>query len=248
MGWASGASSARDIGPAWAAASEAPVVRGAIEPPTLAREVDLPSLLASGGREVLLEIKKELDGPATGFGARLRAMLVGKSPEMARVLTARLSSLTYSDRYIFNPIAVRLVTELLGGFVETDTKVKVITLAARPDGRTRPGRWIYTDWADLGTRAQVLGQMLAEIAPRAVLDLQNRLGHRRRLDFQTERGAGTIFFDQGVGSWEAAGVAFDHLAPATEQIKALREPLTIVNKPEGTFVAVRLAWISTAYN
>jgi len=239
--WASTAESAHEIGLAWAAASEAPLVRGPIEKPTFGTKVDFSRLLISGGREALLEIRRELDGPATGFGARLRAMLVNRSPELERVLSAKFLSLWYSDRYLFSPLAVRLVTELVSGFADKAAQVKVTTLAARPDGRSRPGHWIYTDWPDLGTRSQVLAQMLADIAPGSVVDLQKRVAHRRRLDFVTERGSGTLFFDQGVGSWTTATrTDFDHFAPMTEQIDKLRKPLAITNGPEGTFVGVQL--------
>jgi len=150
--WSSGAATAREIGLSWAATSEAPVVRGKILRPTFGPGVDLASLIASGRREALLEIERELDGPATGFGTRLRSLLTAKSPELGRLLSAKVLSLTYSDRYLFSPLVVRLATELVAGFADTETEVKVITLSVRPDGRARPGRWIYTDWPDFGLR------------------------------------------------------------------------------------------------
>ncbi|WP_119271988.1 Zn-binding domain-containing protein [Taklimakanibacter deserti] len=240
-GWSSSSKSAREIGIAWAAASDAPVVRGKIEQPTFGPVVDLASLLTSLGGEALLEIENELDGPTTSFGSRLLSMLIGKSPELDHVLSAKFLSLSYSDRYIFSPLAVRLVTELIAGFANMDTEVTIITLSGRPDGRPRSGRWLHTDWPDLGIRSFVLEQMLAAVAPRSSVDLRNRLGHRRKLDFRTERGAGTIFFDQGVGSWSTPNrVEFDHYAPVGSQIYALNQPLKITNGPEGTFVAVRI--------
>ena len=61
------------------------------------------------------------------------------------------------------------------------------------------------------------------------------------MEFRTKEGAGTIFFDQGLGSWSATTrVEFDHSAPIFEQIDALRKPLAVANGPEGTFVALRL--------
>lgn len=239
--WASAADAASDIGPGWAAASEAPVVFGPISAPVFGPEVDFAPLLATGGREALLEIGSELDGPATGFGARFKALLAGRSPELDRVLSAPFLSITYADRYLFSPLTVRLISELVAGLADENTAVRIRTLAGRPDGRARGGKLIQSDWTDLSMRALVLGQFLAESAPRSVVDLKTRLGHRRRLDFVTERGAGTIFFDQGIGSWLASGrVEFDHLASADAQIKTLGKPFAVMNGPEGTFVAVRL--------
>lgn len=240
--WVSTAQSAREIGAGWAAASEAPVVSGPVAQPAFGAEVDFAALLGTAAREALVEIGSELDGPATSFGARLKDLLSARSPELARVLSAPFVSINYADRYLFSPLTVRLVTELVAGLATENTTVKVTTLAGRPDGRTRGGRLVHSDWTDLSSRSLVLGQMLAKVAPKSVVDLQIRMGHRRRLDFVTERGSGTIFFDQGVGSWQASSrIEFDHLASAHEQIEALEEPFAIVNGPEGTFVGVRLA-------
>lgn len=241
VAWATTAESAREIDTGWAAASEAPVVRGSVGLPAEGAEVDFDRLLAIGGREALVEIGAEVDGPATGFGARLRAALVAHSSELGDVLKGRFVSLSYSDRYLFSPLAVRLVTELVAGFVNAETSVTITTLSARTTGRAHASRVMSADWADLGERALLLQQLLAEVAPRSVVDLKQRMGHRRRLEFVTDRGSGTIFFDQGVGSWKTDGrVSFDHLGEIGEQLAALKEPFVIKNDPEGTYLAVRL--------
>ncbi|MDX8541538.1 DEAD/DEAH box helicase [Mesorhizobium abyssinicae] len=239
--WASAAGSAKEVGEGWAAASEAPVVRGLVPSVSEGAEVDLESLLVTAQREALVEIGSELDGSAAGFGARLKSALTSHSPDLAQVLEGRLLSLKYSDRYLFSPLAVRLVTELMGGFGARDADVTITTLNARTTGQARDSRLIQSDWSDLGDRATLLRQMLAEVAPRSMVDLMHRMGHRRRLDFVTDRGSGTVFFDQGVGSWKAVGrIPFDHLADLTRQLRALKAPFDIKNDIEGTYLAVRL--------
>ena len=241
LAWTSAAKGAREIGDRWAAASEAPVVRGPIEAPAVGAVLDLETLLRSNAHEALVEIGPELDGPATGFGIRLRAALSKHSPELGRILEGRLLSLSYSDRYLFSPLTVRLVAELVAGFGATDANVSVTTLNARTTGRPHDGRSLHSDWSDQGIRAWVLRQVLAEIAPKSVVNLQHQMGHRRRLEFVTERGSGTVYFDQGVGSWKLQGrVPFDHLADAGQQIAALQSPFAIRNDVEGTYLAVRL--------
>jgi hypothetical protein len=241
VAWATAAEGAREIGVGWAAASEAPVVRGLVDLPAAGTEVDFGHLLATGGREALVEIGADVDGAATGFGARLRAALTAHSSELGAVLKGRFISLSYSDRYLFSPLAVRLVTELIAGFADSETSVTITTLSARTTGRAHPARVMNADWADLEERALLLRQLLAEVAPRSTVDLKQRMGHRRRLDFVTDRGSGTIFFDQGVGSWKTDGrVGFDHLIDKAEQLAALKQPFAIKNDPEGTYVAVRI--------
>jgi ATP-dependent helicase YprA (DUF1998 family) len=239
--WGSAAQEARAIGRTWAAASDNPVVRGRVSLTADGDIVDVKALLDTDGREALIDIGAELDGPASGFGTRLRGIVEDRSAEVKRVLGGKLISLTYADRYLFSPLTVRLVTELIASFDTTDAEVVVKTLNARTTGRAHDGRLMQSDWADLGVRSLLLAQLLTENAPRSVVELEHRMGHRRRLDFVTDRGAGTIYFDQGVGSWKVDGrVPYDHLADTTSQLQALKSIFAVQNSADGTYVAVRL--------
>jgi hypothetical protein len=190
---------------------------------------------------VLIEIGNELDGAVEGFGARLKSLIARRSADFAHVLSGRPISLQYSDRYLFSPLAVRLVSELVDGFGMRDGEVTVTTLGARTTGHARDARLIQSDWSDLGDRATLMRQLLAEVAPKSAVQLVHRMGHRRRLDFTTDRGSITIFFDQGVGSWKVSGrVPFDHLADSNRQLGALKAPFDIKNDAEGTYLAARL--------
>jgi ATP-dependent helicase YprA (DUF1998 family) len=239
--WASSAESASEIGPGWAAASQAPLVKGPWLAPVGARRLELTELLATGGRESLIEIGAELDGVAGGFGQRLKALVAAHSPELADVFSAPLRALSYSDRYLFSPLSVRLLVELVGAFADENTEVRIRTLAAKNDFRPRPGSWVHTDWPDPLDRKLVLEQMLLDVSPKSSVAFEQRLGHRRRLEFAGRRGSGVIFFDQGVGSWSSARrTPFDHRAPIDVQIKALRQPFDVANSGDGTYLAIRL--------
>ncbi len=240
--WDSTAASAAELGETWATASEAPVVRGPVAKPPQGTALDLSDLLASpGGREVLIEIGNELDGAVKGFGARLKSLIARHSSDFAHVLGGRPLSLQYSDRYLFSPLTVRLVSELVDGFDMRNGEVTVTTLGARTTGQARDARLIQSDWSDLGDRATLMRQLLAEVAPNSTVQLVHRMGHRRRLDFATDRGSITIFFDQGVGSWRVVGrVPFDHLVDTSRQLRALKGPFDIRNDAEGTYLAARL--------
>jgi len=241
MAWTSAAEVARRIGDRWAAASEAPVVRGPVAAPPEGNALDFETLLRSDASEALVEIGSELDGPATGFGTRLRAFLSSRSPELGRILGGRMLSLNYSDRYLFSPLSARLVVELVAGFGAADADVTVTTLNARPTGRPHDGRSLHSDWSDQGIRASVLRQVFSETAPKSVIDLQHQMGHRRKMEFVTDRGSGTLYFDQGVGSWKLQSrVPFDHMADTGRQVTALQSPFEIRNDVEGTYLAVRL--------
>jgi hypothetical protein len=151
-------------------------------------------------------------------------------------------SFDYSDRYLFNPLTARLVAELVAAFCDRDSEVIVRTLAARRDrGQPREGSLLHDDWTDLDTRTRVLELLLTEIAPAARVLPSQATAHRRRLDFRTGTRSGSIFLDQGVGSWRVRGhILFDHRANVAAQIAAVKRPFSIANSPDGTFAGVRL--------
>jgi hypothetical protein len=82
--------------------------------------------------------------------------------------------------------------------------------------------------------------MLTEVAPLAQVEGVPSAAHRRRLDFRTSDGSGTIYFDQGVGSWRVSNISFDHSAPMPDQVRALKQSFSIANISDGTFIAVRM--------
>jgi DEAD/DEAH box helicase domain-containing protein len=231
------------IGASWASTSAAPVVHGALEQerePLMA--IDSRSLLVERVRETIFELDVELDGPANGFGQRLKSLMKSRNDTLATVFSEPCIELRYSDRYLFSPLVARLVTELFAGFADTNTALFVDTLIQRRDNRRpRIGKTLKDDWPDMSDRNTVFHHLLARVAPTAKLVLHHDVPHRRRLDFRTPKGSGTIFFDQGVGSWRTAGdVPFDPLAPTADQFRAIDVPFIVENGPNGTFFASRL--------
>ncbi|WP_189347414.1 MULTISPECIES: DEAD/DEAH box helicase [unclassified Mesorhizobium] len=238
--WASSSASAKAVGIGWGSVSDAPVVRGATALAAPRERLDVSALLSAGGSEAIFEIADELDGPAAGFGARLRALLRARSTELAQVFSAPCLEIRYSDKYLFNPLSIRLLTEVVAAFSDYDTNVKVQTLAAKTGGGARTGPWLHRDWADLVTRTAVMEQSLVEVVPKVQVSQVQSAPHRRRLEFRTPRGSGTIFFDQGMGSWRVTDEHHDHASSISEQVTSLKRPFSVLNGLDGTFLAVRL--------
>lgn len=240
--WASAREEATQIGQAWAAVSLAPIVRGSSPAHPLAgRVIDSESLLRERVREAVFEIGSDLDGPAAGFGSRFREFLRAANPDIAEALGDPCTELTYTDRYLFSPLTVRLVGELLAGLADSSARIKVRTLAVRPGGEAKGGKKIDKDWRTIADRDLTLHAILGGISPRASLETSHNAPHRRRLDFRAASASGTIFFDQGVGSWRTArDTPFDFATAPSDQINQARQMFEVVNNPHGTFVAVRL--------
>lgn len=242
-GWGSLSRDAYRIGAGWASTSDAPVVRGTFErAPAASPSIDSRALLVERNRETVFEIDGELDGAADGFGLRLKSLLAARDETLAAILSEPCIEMRYSDRYLFSPLVVRLATELFAGFCDANTSLIVDTLAQRRDHRRpRPGRTLKEDWADVSDRNVVFQHLLGRISTGASLVLHQQVPHRRRLDFRTPRGAGTIFFDQGVGSWMTSGkVDFDQGMAIADQMRAVLSPFTIENGSHGTFFACRV--------
>lgn len=231
------------IGPSWASTSDAPVVRGTFE---RAREllpaIDSNKLLVERVSETIFDVSAELNGLATGFGLRLKALIADRNDTLAAILSEPCIELRYSDRYLFSPLVARLVTELVAGFCDKSTAIFIDTLMQPRDNRRRHvGKKLQDDWPDVADRNIILQHLLASVSPTAKLVLHQAVPHRRRLDFRTSKGAGTIFFDQGVGSWTTTvPVAFNPITTISDQLRAIQAPFAVENGPSGTLFACRI--------
>ena len=220
-------------------AAVTPVVRGRIDLPAFDATIEPGSLLIEGVREMVFDIADELDGHVAGFGERLKSLVCSGSSELERVLCAPCVSLTYKDKYVSSPLAARLVTEIVRAFASPDTRVDVVTLSRRQN-RPKGGIGLPADWKDFAVRDLVLQQALASVSPLARVRTQEQVQHRRELRIVTTAGAGSLFFDQGVGSWRVEPTVFDHDAPSHDQVAELSRPFSVANGPQGTFLAVKL--------
>lgn len=242
LAWKSTALLAGAIGMGWGGTTEAPVVYG---PTTIRPEesqvIDVASLLNERIRETIFEVGPELDGPAAGFGARLKEMLVARNAALADVFSEPCTSIRYSDRYLFSPLVIRLLVEMMRGIANASTQVQVDTLARRRNSWRAGKSRLKDDWQNETDRDVVLQHLLTTVTPKAQLALGSDVAHRRRLDFTTPRGSGTIFFDQGVGSWlPTSEDRFDIFASHADQLAEIEKPFNIANGSDGTFLAIRL--------
>lgn len=238
-GWASLDPAAGAIGDSWGAVSAAPIVRGRAEDPGTGPVIPLDDLLTQRSLESVFDIDAELDGSASGFGDRFRRLVRDQNATLAEVFAEPCLELTYTDRYLFSPLSVRLLTTMLKAFAGRDTAITVNTLEARSQ-EARLGRRFDQDWRTMADRTLVLGSLLESIAPTATVATSRSLGHRRMLRFRTRTATGVIYFDQGVGSWRTdVPVPFDFTVSVSTQISGMGEVFDVVN-PAGTYAAVRL--------
>src|SRR5579871_6139535 len=129
LAWASRDASAGRTAAGWGRSPIAPVVRGFTAGPLFGESIDLETLLSPAAETAIVEIAGGADGPALGFGQRLRRALDARAGDLLRsVLNGGLKEIVYTDRYLFSPLSALLLTELVGAFA----------------GRSRPDVLVHT--------------------------------------------------------------------------------------------------------
>jgi len=183
-----------------------------ISGPTLSPDAIRPKNLDLGDKEV--SIHHDLDGPVTGFGTRFWHKVMTEHPGTAELLENDNSvvGLAYCDRYLFSPLSVALLVEIVKGLKSTvgpnrwaisGLKIRT-TRQVSEDGSWNPNK-LWSNWPDSAVRDEVLRSMLRQMGIPATLSLSERyeMEHGRSLDieFSTEKRL-TIRLDQGVGYWQ----------------------------------------------
>lgn len=168
-----------------------------------------------GDREI--ELHHELDGPLQGFGQRLWQHIAGQHEATRRLLDDKevgVVAVAYRDRYLFTPLSVALLLEVIRGLRATigqarwaSNEVEVSTTNRRSTGDNASRNRVWSDWLDLELRDQVLRaafDYLGTVARLRVGDTSST-GHGRVLEVAWSSGKRlTLRLDQGVSYWRAA--------------------------------------------
>ena len=241
--WASRDASAGEAGAGWGRSPVAPMVRGMIEGPLFGKAIDISALSSAAPNTAFVEIAGDADGPAAGFGLRLRRALEAHAGDILRSATdARLKQIVYTDRYVFSPLSALLLAELVGSFARrSGAKIVVRTRAASKSVHASPPWQVQHDWTTQADRVTVLQKLLARISSGARVNLDDATPHRRTLLLQCEDHALELTLDQGVGAWQPAErCLFDFGRSPEEQAQALLKTAPRVKNPAtSTFVVIR---------
>lgn len=243
--WASSQSSATTFGPTWGQDSAPLIVSdNQIMSPKIEKEHFAATLRPKSEQvgDIELEINHELDGKLQGFGGRLWHVLQQHQPTNQLITSTQedLVSITYQDRYLFTPIAIALLTEVLIGLRdllglnrwEVETIIVQTSSCKLPDERRIRNR-LWSDWHDTRTRNAVLAATLEYVGMNSSIetDITSKLIHGRVLQLKFSSGKSlTLRLDQGVSYWRVSHdnpaflKEFDlNLAVADDQARKLAE-------------------------
>jgi DEAD/DEAH box helicase domain-containing protein len=219
--WALGISDAIAFNDKWGNNSNGPLVTttsGAVMgAPTvpLSAESIRPKLLDTGDCEV--EVHHELDGSLQGFGTRLWNFIAQSHPATQERLADSnddVASVTYRDRYLFTPLSIALLADLVAGLRElvgpsrwAANQIHVVTTNRRTTGENISRNSIWSDWIDSSLRDQALDATFNDLGIDATVELADTstTGHSRLLELEWSSGKkNTLRFDQGVSYWRAS--------------------------------------------
>lgn len=237
--WGTRDRGASTIGAQWGSTEASPIVTAGLDSESIPNSapVELEDLLASSAGSVF-EIGGELDGSVDGFGSRLRAFLSSRDQALDSLLKQPIERVTYSDRYLFSPLAARLVVELIRGFADANSRV-TITTRPEPQPQVRQPREVFHDWQKGQERTDVMLRLFASYGLRAGVRADANTPHNRRLTLENSLGSCTIFFDQGIGAWRTPRRAFPFASGTEVQARELARPFSVSCERAGTFVAIK---------
>lgn len=211
-------------GPNWGNGVGTPIVLGPTPRPADVTPLDIAALVTSlAGGAKLYRITRELDGPIDRFGQRFWDLVGTLAPALVDAMEAHgVAKVSYRDRYLVTPLAIRLVTETLQATPgrRATTAMRVLTMRIE---RTREGRepWRFDQFFQSeDIRTQVLESLISpgtvECGPR------HELAHERVLVIElTDGRVATINLDHGFGAWRIrSGLTLRHPFHATAVAQA----------------------------
>lgn len=182
-----------------------------------------------------VDISNEIDGLVKGFGARFWNHVLSEDSLAASLLkntTENIVSLSYSDRYLSNPLSVALLLQVLGelrirvGERWTVTNTSISLLGKIGNSYGYPNK-LWNDWLDTTIRSQIITQVLEFIGLSAQMKIVasvSEIEHGRplRITLSSNRVL-EIRFDQGMGYWRVPASTHHHqsrfdfnMAPQTQ--------------------------------
>ncbi|WP_375446103.1 DEAD/DEAH box helicase [uncultured Fibrella sp.] len=152
-----------------------------------------------------------LNGALADFGAKFWALIQQESPGLlADFSQHEVSSLTYSDRYLFSPLTVILFAQIIKSmpFVIAPTcSLNLHTLCAESEKQLSNVRSIRSNWhpeEDDDRESFIIEMLERELSHCDVImhDSRKKISHSRTLKLTFRTGKQLTFrFDQGVGYW-----------------------------------------------
>ncbi|UBU61501.1 DEAD/DEAH box helicase [Acidithiobacillus ferrooxidans] len=216
--WAVDDKTALVFGPLWSR-SASPLITAeqiaATSGKRLVVETLRPQQIDTSDREI--EIQHELDGPLQGLGKRFWLHLAEKHAGTNDLLFDQnddIIFITYRDRYLFTPLSVAILVEVVSGLREIVgqgrwvlSDVEITTIERRSAGENMAKNKLWSDWPQTTVRDQVLQAAFRYVGLHSLVHIADTssTGHGRMFEVTWSSGKKlTVRLDQGISYWRTA--------------------------------------------
>ena len=218
----------------------------------------------TGDREIV--VHREFDGSLKEFGKKFWTTILSQHAGTAQVLdnkAEKLATIEYSDRYLFTPLAVALLIEVvaclrqaLGQARCEGVLVSIVTTGVRGSGDNRAYGTVYADWTSTKDRDAVARLAFGRVGIQCTVSVPDRMvQHGRALVLSFASGnVLTIRLDQGISYWRTGkqgsasrkfSTSFDFMQASPEEqaraVASLDLPIQGSQMPTEIFVKLRNA-------
>ena len=192
----------------------------------------------TGNGDIEIEILTECNGPLAQFAEKFWQQVFTHHPAVQQhVVTDKLISLHYSDRYLFSPWSVMLIAELIDGFrrlIKSNwNKPKIVIDTGVKQESSYQKRGLLADWMDDNLRMDIISAYFEAMDENCNVKATNDTPHGRVMELTWQSGKTThIRFDQGVGYWKIGDKApwfDDNLSSATQQVEKMLQLIIKLN-------------------
>lgn len=215
--WASGDAGACCLNEHWGGSALPIIVASGLTPTAKEGErldsaAIRPKRVDPADREIV--IHHQIDGNVQGFGRRFWDCISREHERTRSLLQSpqhQVVAIEYSDRYLFTPLSVALLLEVVAGLREcvgrdrwSNPVCKVTTTRARPTGESRVFGTLFADWPDPFVRDKVLVGAFEYLGMDAEAHVPDKqvVKHGRTLEVSFSNGESlTVRLDQGVSYW-----------------------------------------------
>lgn len=239
--WATRDSSAGMLQDAWGIAAEAPILRANWNFDAHI-EVAPAEMLEPHADAAFTSFTIECNGPTLGFGVRLLELMKPLLQRVGGWRPGHLVAVEYFDRYLKNPLTVRLACEFVGAITTSigaagRIRVSLVSEPWRSDPRyddRRPWQASH-DWRSDDDRAETAEAVLARVGLTGSMTLKRDRHAREMVLSFDDSTAVTIVFDQGFGCWtgpRGIPLRFDFGLSAQEQALKLMALNAMIEGPD----------------
>jgi len=189
--------------------------------------------------DIEIEVFEQCNGPLKQFGNRFWKQLIDQNKALQKhfVDGDEITSISYSDRFLYSPWTVILVAELIDGLRQSLghawSKPSISILSApKIDKDAYQKRGLLADWFEDFMRVQVIESYFSAMDETCKVSVSPEIQHGRFMQISWQNGKTTIIrLDQGVGYWGCADKPpyFDNTATSQKQVDDMLYLLNRIN-------------------